>query len=52
MEYCAEAFDQPIESRDHQDLRTTAWMGGELVSVRYWLAVCCGAICFANPMTS
>lgn len=37
MENLAHAFDQPIESREHQDLATTAWMGGELVSVRYWL---------------
>jgi len=37
MENCAQAFDQPLDSPKHQDLRTTAWMGGELVSVRYWL---------------
>ena len=37
MENLAYAFDQPIQSRDHQDLAATAWMGGELVSVRYWL---------------
>jgi hypothetical protein len=37
MENLAYAFDQPIESREHQDLATTAWMGGEDVSVRYWL---------------
>lgn len=37
MENCARAFDQPIDSPEHQDLRATAWMGGDLVSVRYWL---------------
>jgi hypothetical protein len=37
METLAHKFDQPIESREHQDLASTAWMGGELVSVRYWL---------------
>ena len=37
MKNLAHAFDQPIESREHQDLATTAWMGGPLVSVRYWL---------------
>lgn len=37
MENCAQAFDQPLDSADHQTLRTTAWMGGELISVRYWL---------------
>ncbi len=37
MENLAHAFDKPIGSREHQDLAGTAWMGGEAVSVRYWL---------------
>jgi len=37
MENLAIAFDLPVESREHQDLATTAWMGGILVAVRYWL---------------
>ena len=49
MENCANAFDQPIESREHQDLRTTAWMGGELVSVRYWLGCLLRRNLFREP---
>lgn len=37
METLAHAFDQPIESQEHQHLAATAWMGGDLVAVRYWL---------------
>src|SRR5690349_16517695 len=37
MENCARKFDQPIESPEHQDLRTSAWMGGAGISTRYWL---------------
>jgi hypothetical protein len=37
MESCAHAFDQPIDSKEHQSLATTAWMGGPLVEMRYWL---------------
>lgn len=37
MENCAQAFDQPVDSSEHQDLRATAWLGGALVSIRYWL---------------
>jgi hypothetical protein len=37
MEILAHAFDQPIDSPEHQDLAATAWMGGEGISVRYWL---------------
>ena len=34
---CAEAFDAPVDSEKHQMLRDTAWMGGQLISVRYYL---------------
>jgi hypothetical protein len=37
MEVLAHAFDQPIESQEHQELASSAWMGGELIVVRYWL---------------
>ena len=37
METCAFAFDQPLDSVEHQQLATTAWMGGPDVAVRYWL---------------
>lgn len=37
MENLARAFDQPIDSQEHHDLATTAWLGGDLVTVRYWL---------------
>jgi hypothetical protein len=37
MEHIAQAFDQPLESHEHQSLASTAWMGGELVFTRYWL---------------
>lgn len=37
MEDLAWAFDQPVQSKEHQDLANTAWIGGDLVTVRYWL---------------
>lgn len=37
MRHLAHAFDQPIESQEHRTLAATAWMGGELVAMRYWL---------------
>jgi hypothetical protein len=37
MEDLAHAFDKPIKSQEHQHLAATAWMGGDLVAVRYWL---------------
>jgi hypothetical protein len=37
MDLLVNAFDQPIDSQEHRDLAATAWMGGELISVRYWL---------------
>lgn len=37
METLANAFDQPLDSHEHQQLRQTVWLGGDHVTVRYWL---------------
>jgi hypothetical protein len=37
MDALARAFDAPLASRDHRVLAESAWMGGYLVSVRYYL---------------
>jgi len=37
LEHLAEAFDAPIASQRHRRLESTAWMGGPLVEVRYYL---------------
>jgi hypothetical protein len=37
METLAQHFDLPETSPEHRLLAETAWMGGELVSVRYYL---------------
>lgn len=49
MENLAQAFDQPIESREHQVLASSAWLGGELVTVRYWLGRLLGHNFFREP---
>ncbi len=33
----AQLFDMPLGSPEHRDLESTAFMGGPLISVRYWL---------------
>ncbi len=37
MESLARAFDQPIDSPEHQALATSVWLASDLVTVRYWL---------------
>jgi hypothetical protein len=37
MESLARAFDQPIDSPEHRELAEYGWIGGEFVTVRYWL---------------
>lgn len=37
MDSLAEAFDSPLDSPDHRMLAEDAWLGGPLVSVRYYL---------------
>lgn len=37
MESLAIAFDMPVGSVAHDQLASTVWMGGDLVTVRYWL---------------
>ncbi len=37
LEGLAQAFDEAPESDRHRLLQETAWMGGEVVSVRYYL---------------
>jgi len=37
MDALASAFDQPVDSPEHRMLAETASMGGNLVTVRYWL---------------
>jgi hypothetical protein len=37
MDDFARAFDAPPTSRDHRNLADSAWLGGFLVSVRYYL---------------
>jgi hypothetical protein len=31
------AFDSPVDSGEHRLLAETVWMGGPIVSIRYWL---------------
>ena len=37
MDILAERFDLPESSPEHRDLAESCWMGGELVSLRYYL---------------
>ncbi len=37
MESLARAFDMPIDSPEHRDLAENGWVGGDFVTVRYWL---------------
>ena len=37
MENCARDFDRPHDSPEHQLLAETAWMGGPLIAVRFYL---------------
>jgi len=37
MDNLANAFDLPVDSDEHRLLAETAWMGGNWVTVRYWL---------------
>lgn len=37
MESLARAFDEPIDSIEHQNLAENVWVGGGSVTVRYWL---------------
>jgi hypothetical protein len=37
MESLARAFDQPLDSPEHRELAENGWIGGENVTVRYWL---------------
>jgi hypothetical protein len=37
MESLARKFDQPVDSPEHRALAEDGWLGGESVTVRYWL---------------
>ncbi len=37
MESLARQFDQPVDSDAHRDLAENGWIGGDFVTVRYWL---------------
>jgi hypothetical protein len=37
MESLACAFDQPLDSDAHRDLAENGWIGGDSITVRYWL---------------
>jgi uncharacterized protein (TIGR02246 family) len=33
----ARAFDMPVDSPEHRELAENGWVGGDFISVRYWL---------------
>ena len=37
MESLARKFDQPLDSPENRDLAENGWIGGDHVTVRYWL---------------
>lgn len=37
MKKQVDPFDQPVSSNEYQRLAATIWMGGDLLTVRYWL---------------
>jgi hypothetical protein len=37
MESLARAFDQPLDTPEHRELMEHGWVGGDFITVRYWL---------------
>ena len=37
MENLAKIFDQPVDSAAHREFAADCWLGGDMVSMRYWL---------------
>jgi hypothetical protein len=37
MESLARKFDQPLDSAEHRELMEHGWVGGDFITVRYWL---------------